>query len=158
MIDDEFGPDDPLRAAIGALQEGAPVALGLPARARRRARRQAVGRWTAGSLTVASAAVLALLISRPTRDHPGQVTFTLALAAPASDGVSLVGDFNDWERDKIRLAPDGRDHWKVTVNLPPGRYRYSYVTDDGTWLSDPAAPPALDEFGTPTSVVTVPGE
>jgi hypothetical protein len=32
------------------------------------------------------------------------------------------------------------------------------VTDDGEWIADPAAPPALDEFGTPTSVITVPGE
>jgi len=32
------------------------------------------------------------------------------------------------------------------------------VTDDGTWLADPDAPPALDEFGTPTSVVTVTSE
>jgi hypothetical protein len=158
MIDHELGPDDPLQAVIGTLQEGVPVAPGLPGRARRRARRRTVRRWTAGSLSLAAAAALVLLISRPARNDPGQVTFTLALAAPASEGVSLVGDFNDWERDKIRLAPDGRDHWKVTVKLPPGRYRYSYVTDDGTWLSDPDAPPALDEFGTPTSVVTVTGE
>ncbi len=159
MTDDELQPDDPLRRAVGALQQGAPVVPGLPDRTRRRARRRAAQRWAGGSLAVVAAIAIALVVSRPESVPPGQVTFTLALAAPpASAGVSLVGDFNNWERDQIRLQPAGHDRWKVTVKLPPGRYRYSYVTDDGTWLADPGAPPALDEFGTPTSVVTVSGE
>jgi hypothetical protein len=41
------------------------------------------------------------------------------------------------------------------VPLRPGRYRYTFIVD-GTWHRDPAAPRALeDDFGTPTSVITV---
>ncbi len=155
MSDDELDRHDPLHAAVAALRDGTAVASGLAARTRRRARRQVVRRWASGSVGIVATFCLGLVIARD-GGTPGQVTF--ALAAPSSAGISLVGDFNDWERDRIRLKPDGRDHWKVTVKLPPGRYRYSYVTDDGTWLADPEAPPALDEFGTPTSVLTVPSE
>jgi len=44
------------------------------------------------------------------------------------------------------------------VPLAPGRYRYAFLVDGSRWLADPAAPRARDdEFGTPSSVVTVGG-
>ena len=46
----------------------------------------------------------------------------------------------------------------MKLKLPPGRYRFAYVTDEGDWLRDADAAPALDEFGTPTSVITVASE
>jgi hypothetical protein len=58
----------------------------------------------------------------------------------------------------VRLVPDGEYKRTVTITLPPGRYRFAYETDEGQWLADAHAAPALDEFGTPTSVLTVPGE
>jgi len=48
--------------------------------------------------------------------------------------------------------------WAVTVPLAPGRYRYAFVVDGKRWQPDPSAPPAPDdEFGSPSSVVTVGG-
>jgi hypothetical protein len=44
----------------------------------------------------------------------------------------------------------------VVIPLRPGRYRYTFVVDGTRWSRDPAAPRALeDDFGTPTSVITV---
>jgi hypothetical protein len=155
MSGDELPADDPLNPAVAALRQGVAVPAGLPERTRRRARRQAGIRWGSGALATAAVAV-ALVYSLPRATPPGQVTF--ALVAPASTGVSLVGDFNDWDRGRVRLERVRADEWRVTLRLPPGRYRYSYVTDEGQWLADPDAPPAFDEFGTPTSVITVPSE
>jgi hypothetical protein len=46
--------------------------------------------------------------------------------------------------------------WDITLPLRPGRYRYSFVADDRRYLADPGRPPAGDDdFGTPTSVITV---
>ena len=74
---------------------------------------------------------------------------------PARPGT-VVGDFNDWDpaATPLRRASDGV--WSVTRAAPPGRYRYTFIVDGTRWRRDPAAPPALgDDFGTPTSVITV---
>ncbi len=81
------------------------------------------------------------------------------LVAPQARGVTLVGDFNDWNllATPLRRA-EGDGVWHVTVTLPPGRYRYAFVVDGSTWESDPEAPVAVDDFGRSSSVVTVVGE
>ncbi len=80
------------------------------------------------------------------------------VVAPGAESVSLVGDFNDWD---ARLTPmrAGRDGglWTVTIPLPPGRHRYAFLVNGARWLADPSAPRAPDDFGTPSSVVTVGG-
>ena len=79
-----------------------------------------------------------------------------ALRTPADSAVVLVGDFNDWNpvATPLHRAPDGV--WSVTVPLRPGRYRYTFIVDGTRWRRDPAAPPALeDDFGAPTSVITI---
>ena len=79
--------------------------------------------------------------------------------APRARSVSLVGDFNNWEMDATPLAAGpARSVWTVQLRLPNGRHRYAFVVDDSTWAADPAAPPAAgDDFGMPSSVVTVTG-
>jgi hypothetical protein len=79
--------------------------------------------------------------------------------APTAQRVSLVGDFNNWEMGATPLAAGpSRSVWTVRVRLPNGRHRYAFVVDDSTWAADPSAPPAAgDDFGVPSSVVTVTG-
>jgi hypothetical protein len=80
------------------------------------------------------------------------------LVAPRAASVAVVGDFNDWNLSATPLVrAEGDGLWWVTIPLPPGRYRYSFVVDGDTWLPDPEAPAAEDEFGRPNSVVTIGG-
>jgi hypothetical protein len=156
MNGDELHPNEKLHDAVAALRATPHVAPGLAERTVRRGRRQAARRrvgFSAVGLSVAALAAVAIL--RPPQDE-GYVTF--ALVAPASAGVSLVGDFTDWETDRVRLDPTGNNGWEVKLKLPPGRYRFAYVTDEGNWLADAKAPPALDDFGDPTSIITVSSE
>jgi 1,4-alpha-glucan branching enzyme len=69
--------------------------------------------------------------------------------------VALVGDFNDWNPDATLLVPAGPSAWTVTIPLRPGRYRYTFVVDGSRWVADPAGAAAPDDFGQPTSVITV---
>ena len=102
-----------------------------------------VGRRTAGP----DAAILA-------SEGPRSVEF--ALRTSADSGVALVGDFNDWDPRATPLHPASDGVWTVTVPLRPGRYRYTFIVDGTRWRRDPEAPRALeDDFGTPTSVITV---
>src|SRR4051794_38800367 len=78
------------------------------------------------------------------------------LRTTADSAVALVGDFNDWDPRATPLAPSAGGVWTVVVPLRPGRYHYTFVVDGTRWRRDPAAPRALeDDFGTPTSVITV---
>lgn len=156
MNDDELHPDDTLQTAVAALRATPALLPGLAARTAQRGHRQAAVRRIAFSTGALSLAALALVLFRQPPQDDGFHTFVLV--APASTGVSLVGDFTDWETDRVRLEPTGDNRWEVKLKLPPGRYRYAYVTDEGNWLADADAPPALDDFGGPTSMITVSSE
>jgi 1,4-alpha-glucan branching enzyme len=71
-----------------------------------------------------------------TEDPPLKVTFRVD-HPPHTDGrVSVVGDFNEWDRTATVLTrqPDGSH--AGTVALRPERYRFRYVTADGQWFDD----------------------
>lgn len=93
----------------------------------------------------------------PSGDSTHVVQFVFV--APTARSVSLVGDFNNWDLGATPLvAGPSRAVWTVRLRLPDGRHRYAFVVDDSTWAADPAAPPAAgDDFGIPSSVVTVTG-
>lgn len=109
---------------------------------------------------LATAAVLgAVLIARPWTRADGSDVFQFVLVAPQAASVSLVGDFNDWDpaRSPMRSA-GGPGIWATVVQLAPGRYRYAFLVNGVEWRADPSAPRSMDdEFGTPSSVVTVGG-
>lgn len=146
-----------LAEAVATLRE--PVALGpgyleralasLPATAPARRYRFLV------ALPLGAAAVLAVAVGLGQRDavREGRLPVEFSVAVPGSR-VTLVGDFNDWNPAANRLERRGRT-WNVTLRLPPGRYRYAYLVDGERWLPDPSLPAAPDDFGTPTSVITI---
>ncbi len=111
---------------------------------------------------VAAAAVLAaVLLARPWNRNVASEADTLqfVLVAPQAASVALVGDFNDWDpaRSPMQTAHGG-GVWATVVRLAPGRYRYAFLVNGVEWRADPSAPAAKDdEFGTPSSVVTVGG-
>lgn len=94
-------------------------------------------------------------IEHPGSDSTHMVQFVFV--APTAHSVSLVGDFNNWELDATPLsAGPSRSVWTVRLPLANGRHRYAFVVDDSTWAADPSAPPAAgDDFGVPSSVITV---
>lgn len=152
MLDDESIDHGPALAA--ALRElRGPIRP--PSQAAERAlrtlgleRRRRIG-WP-----LAAAATLAALwlVSRPA-STARPVRF--ALRAPASTRVTLTGDFNDWNAGQLPLE-DRSGEWSVTLRLRPGRYRYAFIVDGAHWVADPHGATATDDdFGTPTSVITV---
>jgi hypothetical protein len=123
-------------------------------------------RWrkfiVAAGLAAGVAAVFALgvAVGRRTVEQAGTAEQTrsveFVLRTPADSAVALVGDFNDWDPRATPLRATSDSLWSVVVPLRPGRYRYTFIVDGTSWRRDPLAPPALeDDFGTPTSVITV---
>lgn len=92
------------------------------------------------------------------RRTPAPDRFQFLLVAPGVTSVALVGDFNDWDSTRTPMRAAQRDVWTAVVPLAPGRYRYAFLVNGSRWLADPTAPRAPDdEFGAPSSVVTVGG-
>jgi len=78
--------------------------------------------------------------------------------APGAQRVSLVGDFNAWDREATQLRRGGPSGgvWTVSLALPAGRHEYAFVVDGTRWEPDPAATTAVrDDFGVVSSVVSV---
>lgn len=128
----------------------------------RRPRAVAISPIAGLGLAAAAAAIIWILPSRVPRSAAPLAADVTAVqfvvVAPGAEHVSLVGDFNDWD---ARLTPmradrDGR-LWTVTVPLTPGRHRYAFLVNGARWVADPSAPRAPDDFGAPSSVVTVGG-
>jgi hypothetical protein len=114
-----------------------------------------------GGLALAAAVATLLLVRpwgvAPPRSQPAD-RFQFVLLAPEAASVSLVGDFNDWDAGRTPMRAARRGVWTAVLPLTPGRYRYAFLVNGSEWIADPAAPRAADdEFGTPSSVVTVGG-
>ena len=160
MFDNE---DDVVERVIQQLRRPVAIDPGLDARVMQeiaavpRAPRRV---WPLWSLLATAAALGALLITRPwTRDaaRNGSDAFQFVFVAPQAASVSLVGDFNDWDPTRAPMQT-AQGVWATVVNLAPGRYRYAFLVNGVEWRADPGAPAAKDdEFGTPSSVVTVGG-
>jgi hypothetical protein len=50
--------------------------------------------------------------------------------------VLIGGDFNGWSAISTPMQNDRPGVWRVSLPLPPGRYRYRFVVD-GKWMTDP---------------------
>lgn len=146
--------NDPLLAAVTReLQTGPGPALrsierALGALSREQRRR----RWLAAS-SAAAAVLLGITLDLRIRAR-ATLPVEFSVQAPASQAVTVVGDFNDWNRVAAPLTRhDGE--WTVTLKLRPGRYRYAFLLDGSHWTADHRSPSADNDFDIPTSVITV---
>lgn len=67
-----------------------------------------------------------------------KVTFRLPKeAAPDAKQVTIVGEFNNWNKKATVLKRQKNGNWVVTLELEPGReYRYRYLIDNSCWEND----------------------
>jgi 1,4-alpha-glucan branching enzyme len=66
-----------------------------------------------------------------------RVTFELPATVWAGQ-ISLVGEFNNWDRQVTPMTQDRSDEsWRATIDLEVGRrYRFRYLLDGNAWLTD----------------------
>lgn len=109
----------------------------------------------------ASAALAALLAFLAVRLGPvapaGVRQVELVIDLPTAASVTVVGDFNDWDRSRTRLARVAHgSQWRTTLSLGEGVYRYAFLVDGSEWFPDPGRPSAADpDFGGQVSVLAI---
>jgi len=93
--------------------------------------------------------------SRPPESKVLRKRVTLTLSAPDAEAVSLMGDFNGWNR-KVHPMKQGVDGiWKKIIMVQPGRYEYRFLVD-GEWWNDPVNDHVCSNcFGTVNNVLEV---
>jgi len=158
-----FEPEDEtVQRVIQHLRRAVAIDPGLDARVMREIahapsqRRRVRPLWP---LVAVAAVLAAVLFARPWNRNATSKADTLqfVLVAPQAASVALVGDFNDWDAARSPMQT-AHGVWATVVRLAPGRYRYAFLVNGVEWRADPGAPAAKDdEFGTPSSVVTVGG-
>ena len=81
------------------------------------------------------------------------VTFTFEDGSATS--VAVVGEFNDWDKDKHPLTKEG-DLWKLDLELAKGRHEYKFVVNNTDWVVDPKCDESVeDKYGGRSSIVEV---
>ncbi len=106
-----------------------------------------------------AAAMLLILVWMPREEgiegdrclHP----YRFVIFQPDARRVELAGSFNAWR--KIPLNPAGRSgYWEITLDLPEGDHRFSYIIEGNQRLADPTLPNReTDDFGGENSILTL---
>lgn len=141
---------------VATLRAPVPADEGFQRRVLARIERARVARrrWQVAS-GVATAFLVTLLAWQLGTTHSTRVRF--AIDVPTASSVTLVGDFNDWDRARTPLARGDGDRWEITLPLRSGVYRFAYLVDGETWAADPVAghAPSDGDFGEPVSLLAV---
>lgn len=83
------------------------------------------------------------------------VPHRFVLYLPDADSTSVVGNFSNWEPIPMEKV-DETGYWTAYLDLPPGEYRYSYLTEEGRKIADPTIPDReYDDFGGENSVISI---
>jgi 1,4-alpha-glucan branching enzyme len=112
-------------------------------------------------------AILKSIRNRLPPPHEVEGGILFQYEAPAARMVTLAGSFNNWAGTKgggrydSSIDPmsdeNGDGIWTIVKALPPGRYQYKFVIDNGVrWETDPSNPNTGVESGITNSLVIVP--
>jgi 1,4-alpha-glucan branching enzyme len=64
-------------------------------------------------------------------------TIEFHMSITCANHISLVGSFNHWAQDEIKMKPLDDGIWKVEIPmLPHGKYHYKFCIDDRMLVED----------------------
>ena len=99
--------------------------------------------------------ILVTLPSGPAPSGPGPMVNRFVIYEPAAHQVELTGSFTDWQRTPLqRVGTSG--YWELTLPVPSGEHRFSYILDGDRQMADPTVPRReKDDFGGENSILNV---
>ncbi|MBW1636644.1 MAG: hypothetical protein JRC87_07470 [Deltaproteobacteria bacterium] len=74
---------------------------------------------------------------------------------PDVNKADIVGDFTSWSPVPMRKIGDS-GYWAITLTLPEGEHRYSYLVDNNRQIPDPTVlSHEQDDFGGENSIINI---
>lgn len=173
FIDDELGLDDKLafvetvhtntnfkEETIGLLNQekliGSDVVDRTPGIRVREPRKPIFSIWRPAGIFAAglATALILLFFAWPAQQQLSQ-PHRFVIYQPEAKQVQLTGSFTDWRRLPLRkIGTSG--YWEVTLELPAGEHRFSYILEGNRRFADPTIPTReKDDFGGENSILEV---
>ncbi len=111
------------------------------------------------SATLAMVVVFFLLVPPPAtriqRVAAERLPHRFVLYLPQARQAQLVGSFTHWRPVPMRKL-DKSGYWVLTLELPKGEHRYSYLVENGKRIADPTVlAREKDDFGGENSIIEV---
>jgi hypothetical protein len=97
----------------------------------------------------------AIFLLRPEPVISGEELHRFVIYQPGSSQAEIVGSFTDWAplaMDKVGSS----GYWALTLKIPAGEHRYSYLVENGRQIPDPTVlAREQDDFGGENSIIKV---
>lgn len=100
------------------------------------------------------AVLAALYFSQSHQSVPETRTNRFVIYRPDVSKVEITGSFTLWEKVPLHEAGNS-GYWEVTLEIPKGVHRFTYILDGHTTFADPTVPSSeMDDFGGTDSILT----
>jgi hypothetical protein len=111
---------------------------------------RSVGLW----VPAAAAVLIALFVLYHPRQFP-TTPHRFVIYRPDVTAAEIAGTFTGWRRIPLnRIGTSG--YWDITISLPGGEHRFTYILDGEKRFADPTvAARERDDFGGQNSIISV---
>jgi len=101
------------------------------------------------------AAALILFFFTQIPKGPLSTAHRFVIYQPGVEQVEITGSFTDWRALPMTRAGNS-DYWEVTIDVPAGEHRFSYILEGDQRLADPTIlTREKDDFGGENSILEV---
>jgi hypothetical protein len=101
-----------------------------------------------------AAAMIIFFYIQPPKE-PLSTAHRFVIYQPGVEKVEITGSFTDWRTLPMNRAGTG-DYWEITIDVPVGEHRFSYILEGDQRLADPTILiREKDDFGGENSILEV---
>jgi hypothetical protein len=101
-----------------------------------------------------AAALILFFFAQPPKEQLS-MAHRFVIYQPGVEQVEITGSFTDWRTLPMNRAGSG-DYWEITIDVPAGEHRFSYILEGDQRLADPTIMiREKDDFGGENSILEV---
>jgi hypothetical protein len=103
---------------------------------------------------LAAALILVAFFIHPAKE-PLSAAHRFVIYQPGAEQVEIAGSFTGWHTLPMNRAGNS-DYWEITLDVPAGEHRFSYILEGDRRLADPTIlSRERDDFGGENSILEV---
>jgi 1,4-alpha-glucan branching enzyme len=101
-----------------------------------------------------AAALILFFFTQPPKEQLS-AAHRFVIYQPGVEQVEITGSFTDWRTLPMNRAGTS-DYWEITIDVPVGEHRFSYILEGDQQLADPTVlTREKDDFGGENSILEV---